>query len=261
MTAPLFWAPPEALAGAGAGAVVRLTGAEARHAVAAQRLRPGQPVLLSDAAGLRLAGRVAAAEGGLGAGEAVLAVAVERVERVEPRRPALALVQALAKQRRDEAGAAAATQLGADRIIPWQAERSVPRWLGAPGAKGRRRWQQVVRAEGQVARRALLPPVEEVVGSAALAERLRREIAGAGAQAVVLDESAGTALAQALAPMRTAGEVFLLVGPEGSITPQELAAFAAAGAVAARLGPEVLRTGLAGAAALAVASQVLGRWD
>ncbi len=52
----------------------------------------------------------------------------------------------------------------------------------------------------------------------------------------------------------------IVVGPEGGISPEEMAAFTAAGAVTVRLGEPVLRTSTAGAAALAVLSIRLGRW-
>ena len=45
------------------------------------------------------------------------------------------------------------------------------------------------------------------------------------------------------------GEIVLVVGPEGGITPDELAAFETAGAQAVRLGSTVLRTSTAGPAA------------
>jgi 16S rRNA (uracil1498-N3)-methyltransferase len=54
--------------------------------------------------------------------------------------------------------------------------------------------------------------------------------------------------------------VTLVVGPEGGITPEEVAAFRAAGAVIVRLGASVLRTSTAGPAAIAVLSARLGRW-
>jgi 16S rRNA (uracil1498-N3)-methyltransferase len=57
-----------------------------------------------------------------------------------------------------------------------------------------------------------------------------------------------------------AGEIVLVVGPEGGISDAERDAFVAAGATAVRLGTEVLRTSTAGVAALAVLSARLGRW-
>ena len=57
-----------------------------------------------------------------------------------------------------------------------------------------------------------------------------------------------------------AGEIVLVVGPEGGIAPAEVDAFAAAGARPVRLGPSVLRTSTAGVAALAVLATRLSRW-
>jgi len=50
--------------------------------------------------------------------------------------------------------------------------------------------------------------------------------------------------------------ITLVVGPEGGISPNELARFA----THVRLGPEVLRTSSAGPAALAVLNARLSRW-
>ncbi|MGY2084167.1 RsmE family RNA methyltransferase [Blastococcus sp. SYSU DS0539] len=51
-----------------------------------------------------------------------------------------------------------------------------------------------------------------------------------------------------------AGTVVIVVGPEGGLSDGEVVAFRAAGAEPVRLGPEVLRTSTAGAAALAALS-------
>jgi 16S rRNA (uracil1498-N3)-methyltransferase len=257
VTAPLFWVSPEALASAGPGAVVQVAGEEARHALAAQRLAVGEPVLVSDAVGSRAWGRIVAARPGR---EPTFDVRLAGIEHVSPRLPELVLVQALAKQRRDEDAVASATGLGVDRLIPWQAARSVPRWDGAKAERGRERWEQIVRAEGKVARRAWLPVVEPVTGAAALAARLEGEIAAGVAHGIVLHEEAARPLARRLAAAAGAARIYLVIGPEGSIAPGELAAFETAGAVTARLGPEVLRTALATAAALTLACHVLGRW-
>ncbi len=55
-------------------------------------------------------------------------------------------------------------------------------------------------------------------------------------------------------------EVVLVVGPEGGIADDELAAFEAVGAVVRRLGPTVLRTSTAGTVAAAIVMANSGRW-
>jgi 16S rRNA (uracil1498-N3)-methyltransferase len=266
VTAPLFWAPPAELAQARPGHTFTLTGPEAHHAVAVKRLRVGESALLSDAAG-RLA-HTTVLDVVPGAAPA-LSVLIDAIEDVPLRTPRLILVQALTKQRRDEAAVAAATALGVDAIIPWQAARSVARWLDPPAAlsakaaQGAERWLSLARAEAKVARRPWVPEVLRPADSAALAGLLSQAIA-AGSIGVVLHEDAGAGLAGALAGLRrpdsAAAAVYLITGPEGGISSAELAAFAKAGCVQARLGPEVLRAGLAGPAALAVSSHLLARW-
>ena len=66
------------------------------------------------------------------------------------------------------------------------------------------------------------------------------------------------ALSRLAVPVR--GDIVLVVGPEGGISPVEMAAFADAGAIAARLGESVLRTSTAGAVAAAVLMTATGRW-
>ncbi|MDR2564759.1 MAG: 16S rRNA (uracil(1498)-N(3))-methyltransferase [Bifidobacteriaceae bacterium] len=279
MTAPLFWASAAALAAARVGDSLTVAGEEAHHAVAVKRLRVGESALVSDAAG-RLAhtsvSRVVAGRA------PELTVLVESLEDVPIRVPRLILAQALTKQRRDEAAVAAATGLGVDAIIPWQADRSVTRWLdgaAAKAAKGVERWQTLARAEAKVARRAWVPEVLPAVDSPALAGRLAGAVES-GAVAIVLHEQAEAGLAGALglggrtpadAGTKACGPtdrdgiggataVYLITGPEGGIGPDELDALKQAGCATARLGPEILRAGLAGPAALAVASHLLARW-
>ncbi len=57
-----------------------------------------------------------------------------------------------------------------------------------------------------------------------------------------------------------AGEVLLVVGPEGGITAAELEALTAAGGRAVRMGPTVMRTSTAGAAAAAALLARTPRW-
>ena len=76
--------------------------------------------------------------------------------------------------------------------------------------------------------------------------------------AIVLEPGATQALSRL--PVPVSGHIVLVVGPEGGISPAEMAAFTAAGAIPARLGDSVLRTSTAGAVGAAVLMTATGRW-
>jgi 16S rRNA (uracil1498-N3)-methyltransferase len=169
--------------------------------------------------------------------------------------PRLVLVQALAKGGRDELAVEAATELGVDGVVPWQAARSVVQWRGERGERSRLRWEATARAAAKQARRARVPVVEQALDSPGLAGRL------AGTVALVLHEAASGHLADASLPAAGAAtDVVVVVGPEGGMDEAEVALLTAAGGRAVRLGPHVLRSSTAGPAALAVLADRLGRW-
>jgi 16S rRNA (uracil1498-N3)-methyltransferase len=255
MTAPVFLAEPGSLASAATGGTYLLDGAEGRHAGVVQRRSPGERVDVVDGDGVRLSGRVeqVAADGVL--------LRVEQVTHEPVAHPTLTLAQALAKGDRDELAIEAATELGVDAVLPWQAERSVVVWRGERAARSRMRWIGTVRTATKQSRRSRVPVVEEAVDTTGLVRRARAVVA-AGGLVVVLHEEAGEPLTTLALPDEGAHvEVLLVVGPEGGIAPGEVDALVAAGARTARLGPWVLRTSTAGPAALALLDTRLGRWS
>ncbi|GEP47661.1 16S rRNA (uracil(1498)-N(3))-methyltransferase [Microbacterium saccharophilum] len=229
------------------GGEVVLTGAEAHHAAAVRRVRVGEEVTVGDGRGVRLSGAVEEAA------PARVTVRVTARTVTEPPRPRLVLVQALAKGDRDELAVQAATELGVDEIVPWQAARSVSRWDTAKAAKGVARWSAIVREAAKQAHRLWVPEVTSPVTTRQLAAR------AAQSRMLILEPTAEAALSD-LDLTAGDGDLVLVVGPEGGIAPEELTALTAAGATLVRLGETVLRTSTAGPAALAVASVRLGRW-
>lgn len=221
-------------------------GAEGRHAVEVLRLEPGENVLVGD-------GRGTVAEGAvLSAGHDGLRVAVHHRYEVPAPAPEFLLVQALPKGDRGPLAVDLATELGVDRIVPWTAARCVTRWRDDRVAKGVAKWRAAARAASKQSRRPRLPEVAEPMTT--------REVCGLLADvdlALVLHEQARRPMAELTIP--TSGTVAVVVGPEGGLTDGEVVAFRAAGAHAVRLGPEVLRTSTAGAAALAALS-MRTRW-
>ncbi|AUG77159.1 16S rRNA methyltransferase [Kitasatospora sp. MMS16-BH015] len=249
MTAPVFVVETERLAGAAPGVLLRLDGPEGRHAAAVKRLEPGEAVTLADGLGLGVHGSVAAVHG-----KDALDVLVAEV-REEPPAPArIVVVQALPKGDRGELAVETMTEVGVDVVIPWAASRCITQWKGDRGAKALAKWRATAKEAGKQARRLRFPEVRDLMTTRQLAPLL----AGA-AFAAVLHEEGSLPLATASLP--PAGDLVLIVGPEGGISPDELAAFAEAGAHPHRLGPSVLRTSTAGVAAGALLLAHSGRWQ
>jgi 16S rRNA (uracil1498-N3)-methyltransferase len=236
VTPPLFLVDPATLM---AGTLV-IDGDEGRHAADVRRLRAGEVVLVGDGAGSVADGVVESVRRG------AVAVSVARIRTVAPPRPRFVVAQALAKGGRDEDAVEAMTEVGVDAVLGWQAARSVAKWTDRTQA----RWSATARSAAKQARRPWLP---EVVGPVTTAELAAR--AATAALAIVLHEDAEEPVAALAVPED--GEVLIVVGPEGGITPDELDALAAARLC--RLGPHVLRTSTAGVAALSVLSAAT-RW-
>jgi 16S rRNA (uracil1498-N3)-methyltransferase len=251
---PVFFTSAGTLSGMAAGSVFLLEGPEARHAVTVKRLSPGEAVDIVDGAGTRMTGKVVSAAGS--------ALEVECADVSVEERPdiRLVLVQALAKGDRDELAIETATELGIDAVIPWQSERSIVRWKGDRAARAHAKWESSVAAAAKQARRAWIPEVRAAVETAGLAAAVE-----AADLAVILHEDAVRPLRTVLEGWRGnavpgAGEVLLIVGPEGGISPREVTRLCDKGAVTALLGHHVLRSSTAGPAAVVLASDILGRW-
>ncbi|MGV9215219.1 16S rRNA (uracil(1498)-N(3))-methyltransferase [Micromonospora sp. RB23] len=244
MSAPLFL-----LDALPTGDTLTLDGPEGHHAATVQRLRVGETLLLADGRG----GTAAAVVTAVGRGS--LEVAVTSRGYADAPVPRIVTVQGIAKGDRGELAVQAMTEVGVDEIVPWAASRSVAQWRGERGVRAREKWVATAREAAKQARRPWLPVVAGAPDESTAT--VARRIAGAAA-GFVLHEEADEPLTGVDLP--SAGEIVLVVGPEGGIAPAELTAFREAGGRPVRLGPEVLRTSTAGVAALSVLATRLGRW-
>ena len=227
--------------------LILLSGAEGRHAAAVRRLRPGERADVADGAGL-VAECVVAGQSSQG-----LQLAVQARRAVPWPDPSITVVQAIPKGDRGELAVEEMTEVGVDRIMPWAAARSVAVWRAERGARSLAKWRATAREAAKQSRRAWIPEVTEPVSAPDVVAAVT-----AAACAIVLEPGAADSLGQLRLP--ASGDVLLIVGPEGGITEEESAAFRAAGATLARLGPTVLRTSTAGPVAAAVLLSRSARW-
>jgi 16S rRNA (uracil1498-N3)-methyltransferase len=162
--------------------------------------------------------------------------AAARIEAVRaappPARRQVTLIQGIGKGDKLDAVVRDATELGATRVIPALTARCVSR----PGADRRDRWRRIaVEAARQCGRGDALR-VEAPMGlmeAVALVE---------GAAGFCLDPAAEMPFGARLRALPASAEVAFVVGPEGGLTDEEVAACMGAGFVPVRLGRLTLRT-------------------
>lgn len=246
MTAPVFVVDHF---DAGRGGRFVLDGPEGRHAVSVKRLRPGEDVVLTDGHGRWADCVVLDTEG-----KDRLVVQLDSVSEEPESVPRITVVQALPKGDRGELAVETMTETGVDAIVPWAASRCITQWRGDRGVKALAKWRSTAREAGKQSRRLRFPEVAD----AATTKQVVALLAKADFAAVLHEEGAEP-LATAQLPAE--GSIVLVVGPEGGVSPEELTAFADAGAKPYRLGRSVLRTSTAGTAATALLLGRTGRWS
>lgn len=223
-----------------------LEGPEGVHAAKVRRIRIGESIRIADGHG-RFADCVVTS---VAARSLVAEVTDHGFE--QPRLPKIVVVQAIPKIDRATLAVELLTEGGVDAIVPWSAANCVARWEDpAKRAKGVLRWQQTAREAAKQSRRSRIPRVEQPANLADIVTMC------ATSEVIVLHESAKLIIDHQSAPRDC---VTVVVGPEGGISPVELAQLAAAGAQIRRLGPEVMRTSSAAFAAIAILSHSNGRW-
>lgn len=216
--------------------VVDIDGDDGHHLQRVRRLEPGETVTAADGAGAWREYAVTEARAG-----AVTLHATGAVHHEPGLTPGLTIAFALTKGEQPEVVVRALTELGADRVMPFVSARSQVRWRGDRAAKEHVRLCRVAREAAAQSRRATLPDIAPVGDVAGLAGRPGLVVAG----------RSGTAADRLAAPAD--GGWVVVVGPEGGLTPDEIAAL---GGEALVVGPHVLR---AGTAAIAVAAALAGR--
>lgn len=230
-----------------------------RHAVQSMRLKEGDEFQLSDGRGLRLGVVLDDVDNGI----------AEVREFVKEERPItrLALVQALAKNGHDEQAIDAATQIGVDTVVPWQADRSIAKWKGG---RTDRKWLSTLQAATEQSRRAWMPQLEDCVTSRQVISLILRANVHGDLVVVLHQDATDTwasieqcvgVLADKCLKDGKPRTVYVVVGPEGGISEAEVAQFVEVGAKSVVLGRNILRASAAGPVALSLLSRTLGRYE
>jgi len=223
------------------GDAVDLTEAETRHLRRVLRLPDGAEVEVADGVGNHAAARLRPSD---------LVLTTPAGHR-SISRPALWVAQALPKGRKLDEVIRQVAELGVDGILVVAARHSVARLEEGKLPRARQRWDGVARAASEQARRPWRP---RILGPSTASELLDEP------GTLIVAHPGGAPLPEVIVDHVDAERITIAIGPEGGWSDDEVARWEEAGAAFAGLGPSVLRTEHAAAAAMAVAASGLGRW-
>jgi 16S rRNA (uracil1498-N3)-methyltransferase len=220
------------------GGAAELRGDDARHLTRVLRAQPGQFYEITDSQCAYVASISEVR------GDCVLFRVLEPVASPEPP-VSITLLAALIKFERFEWIIEKATELGVERILPVETARSEKGLLAASAKRGER-WARIAKESSQQSRRLRAPAI-------LLAARFDAALATFAGHRFILDENAAPALLRVLpSPAERSTTVALLAGPEGGWTETERQQAITAGWQPVSLGPYILRTETAVAAAIAI---------
>lgn len=228
---------------------VSLIGEDAAHVARSLRMTPGETLTLCDGAGTDYFCVITS----VSPEEVQL-----RVERSEPSRSepdvAVTLFQGLPKGEKMEWIVQKSVELGAARIVPYLAARSISRPDGAAAQKKAQRWQKIADEAAKQSQRGALPRVdapisfEQAVREAVHCERM-----------LVFYEGGGRPLRELLSEKPRS--LALFVGPEGGFDRDEVETLQSLGAETVTLGSRILRTETAPLAALSAVMFATGNLE
>ena len=217
---------------------------DAHHAIKVLRLKLGEVIKISDGVKKWVSGSI------IEISKKELTISISEKGDFEEKKPELVLVQAVTKSERNKEMLELAIEAGVDRIIPWQAERSISKWQSDSAQK----WEIGIKEACKQARQVRLPKLMPMLTTAGVVQLLSKD-----ARIIVFHESASEKFAQLQLPESLAS-IYLVIGPEGGISQSELSIFENGGSKIVRLGETVLRSAHAGFAAISAVQTKLGRW-
>lgn len=186
-----------------------------------------------------------------------VALVVDSVPGVAPSPLHITLAIALSRGERMDWVVQKAVEMGVQNIVPLFTARSEVKLGGERAAKKLRHWQQVARS-------ACEQSGQNLVTDIAMPANFPSALQTTADCRIVLDPLAEQSLRQAMTqftdqtPPRS---VYLLSGPEGGFSADEIGQCRTAGLISTRLGPRVLRTETAPLAALALLQAQWGDWQ
>lgn len=146
------------------------------------------------------------------------------------------------------------TELGAVKIVPFDAKRSVAKIKDAE--KKRERMQKIAYEASKQSKRAFIPEILPVMSFKDAIENAKN----ADICIIAYEEEKSQSIKEVLMKNKSAKTVSIFIGPEGGFSPEEIEFAKSNGFQSVLMGPRILRTETAPLAALTAVMYELGDW-
>ena len=143
-----------------------------------------------------------------------------------------------------------ATELGADGIMPFLSSRSIPRLTPDKARDKVRRWRKIALEASRQSGRSDIPEIAEIVPF----EEILKDSEGRGLRLIFWEAESGRGIKEILRSRESEAirDFFIVVGPEGGFSGEEVHQAMAAGMTSVSLGRQVLKVETASVAILSI---------
>ena len=217
---------------------LKLTDDNAHHATRVLRMNIGEELLISDGNGNWAKCEIEA----ISKREVNLKLIEKGFE--SPAKFNISVLQAIPKNERTKETIELLTAAGVHKIYPWLSSRTI--------GKESEKWAVAAIEASKQSRRFYIPKVSEKLDTKSALDLFKDF-----EQILICHEAAPTSISSVVKPIK---ETLIVIGPEGGISDEELAAFISAGAFQVKLGRPVLRSAHAGIAAISAVSALMQVW-
>lgn len=226
-----------------------ITGSDARHIQQVLRLKPGEPIQLFDGSGIEYEALIETLSN-----NSITATLGPEMTCSSESPLVLIVAQAMLKDRKMDILVRQLTELGITHWFPFAAERSVSRPDVGRLAVRIQRWEKIAMESLKQCKRGCVPQIgayREFERALAYADTCDLKI--------IFHQDASAPLTDAHKPSDKSGKkIFMMFGPEGGFTQNEIDAALRQGFLSAHLGPRILRAETAPVAGCAIVQYLFG---
>ncbi len=226
------------------GRHVQLRGEDRRYVLSVRRMRTGDTLRLFDGEGSEYEALI------LGHDQENVTLEILRTEPVRTAAVRITLAQSLPKAKKMDFIIEKACELGVTKIVPFVSHRSVPHIEPNRAVNRRSRWQKIALEAARQSQASAIPEVTDILAFDRMVQSAQED----DVKIIFWEEERRQNLREFLTMNEaSAGEhFFLVIGPEGGFTKDEIDLAGNKGFTSLTLGPQILKVETAALAILTI---------